>query len=77
MRAVHSSVYAIALLYLSMTPRGELEGVYTFLVPASQHMVALNGVHCDAGHQDQQWMLALVQERFWWPMMVEDCKALV
>ena len=22
-------------------------------------------------------MLALVQERFWWPMMVEDCQALV
>ena len=34
---------------------------------------ALNGVHCDTGHQGQQRMLALTQERFWWPMMVEDC----
>ena len=65
------------LLYLSMTPKGELDGVLASLVPASQHTAALNGVHCDTGHQGQQQTLALVQEHFWWPMMVEDCKALI
>ena len=33
------------LLYLSTTPKGELEGVLAFLVPSSQHTAALNGVH--------------------------------
>ena len=40
------------------------------------HMV-LNGVHRDASHQGQQRTLALTQERFWWPMMAEDCHAIV
>ena len=39
--------------------------------------MALNGVHHDAGHQGQQRTLALTQERFWWPMMAEDCCTLV
>ena len=58
-------------------PKGEVEEVLAFLVPTSQHTVALNGIHHDTGHQGQQRMLALVQECFWWPMMAEDCKALV
>ena len=65
------------LLYISTMPKGELEGVLAFLVPSSQCTMALNSIHQDAGHQDQQRMLVLVQEHFWWPMMVEDCKALV
>ena len=60
-----------------MMPKGELAGVLAFLVPFHQHTTALNGVHWDAGHWGQQRMLALVQECFWWPMMVEDCKTLV
>ena len=36
-----------------------------------------NGVHHDAGHQGQQITLALTQERFWWPMMAEDCRVIV
>ena len=39
--------------------------------------LTLNGVHHDAGHQGQQRTLALTQERFWWPMMAEDCHAIV
>ena len=39
--------------------------------------MVLNSIHHDAGHQGQQKMLALAQEHFWWPMMVEDCKTLV
>ena len=73
----NSLVLNKGLLYISMTPKGELEGVLAFLVPSSQCVMALNGIHWDAGHQGQQRMLALLQECFWWPMMVKDCKALV
>ena len=52
------------LLYLSTMPKVELEGVLAFLAPASQPTA-------------QQGTLALVQECFWWPMMIEECKALV
>ena len=62
---------------MSTTPKGEAEGVLTFVVPVGQHRTALDGVHYDVGHQGQQRALALAQERFWWPMMAEDCCALV
>ena len=68
---------SIGLLYASTTPKGEVEVVLAFLVPTDQHRMALNGVHHDVGHQGKQRMLALTQERFWWPMMVEDCQAVV
>ena len=75
---IHKSlVLSKGLLYISMMPKGELAGVLAFLVPSSQCTMALNGIHHDAGHQGQQRMLALAQECFWWPMMVEYCKALV
>ena len=70
-------VLSKGLLYISTTPKGEVEGVLAFLVPTGQHRVALNGVHCDVGHQGQQRRLALAQECFWWPMRVDDCRALV
>ena len=65
------------LMYVSTTLKGETEGILTFVVPVGQHHTMLNGVHHDAGHQGQQRTLALAQERFWWPMMAEDCHALV
>ena len=64
-------------MYMSTTPKGETEGVLAFVVPVGQCQMVLNGVHCDAGHQGQQRTLALTQERFWWPMMAEDCCAIV
>ena len=70
-------VLSEGLLYISTTPKGEVEGVLAFLVPSSQCTAALNGIHHDTGHQGQQRMLALAQEHFWWPMMAEDCMALV
>ena len=73
----NSLVLSKGLLYISTMPKGEVEGVLAFLVPTSQCTAALNGVHCDAGHQGQQRMFALAQECFWWPVMAEDCKALV
>ena len=65
------------LMYVSTTPKGETEGVLTFVVPVGQHHMALNGMHWDVGHQGQQRTLALTQERFWWPMMAEDCHTIV
>ena len=65
------------LMYVSTTPKGETEGVLTFVVPVGQCHMTLNGVHHDASHQGQQRTLALTQERFWWPMMAEDCCAIV
>ena len=59
-----SLVLSKGLLYMSTTPKGEMEGVLTFLVPSSQHTAALNGIHHDAGHQGQQRTLALAQKRF-------------
>ena len=65
------------LMYVSTTPKGKTEGVLTFVVPVGQCRMALNGVHHDTSHQGQQRTLALAQERFWWPMMAEDCRAIV
>ena len=65
------------LMYVNMTPKGNTEGVLAFIVPVGQCHLALNGVHHDAGHQGQQRTLALTQERFWWPMMAEDCHTIV
>ena len=65
------------LMYVSTTPKDETEGVLTFVVPVGQCRMVLNGVHHDASHRGQQRTLALMQERFWWPMMAEDCCAIV
>ena len=75
---IHNSlILSKGLLYISTMPKGELEGVLAFLVPSSQCTMALNGIHWDAGYQGQQRTLNLVQEHFWWPIMVEDCNALL
>ena len=53
-RVCNSLTMSKGLLYLSTTPKGELEGVLAFSVPSSQRTAVVNGVHCDAGHQGQQ-----------------------
>ena len=73
----NSLVLSKGLLYISTMPKGEVGGVLAFLVPMGQHRVALNGVHHGTGHQGQQRTLALVQEQFLWPIMVDNCRALV
>ena len=65
------------LMYVNITPKGETEGLLAFIVPPTHRHMTLNGVHRDAGHQGQQRTLALAEEHFWWPKMVEDCWALV
>ena len=76
-RACNSLVLSKGLLYVSTTPKGEVGGILAFVVPTGQCPTALNGVHHDMGHQGQQRTLALMQEWFWWSMMVDDCQALV
>ena len=61
------------LMYMSTTPKGETEGVFTFIVPVDQCRMALNSAH----REGQQRTLALTQERFWWTMMAEDCCVIV
>ena len=73
----NSLVLNKGLLYVSTMPKGEAEGIFTFLVLTRQHHTDLNGVRHDTGHQGQQRMLALAQECFWWLMMVEGYRALV
>ena len=75
---IHNSlILNKGLMYMSTTPKGETEGVLAFVVPVGQCKMVLNGVHCDAGHKGQQRTLVLAQERFWWPMMAEDCHMIV
>ena len=76
-RICNSLVLNKGLMYMSTTLKGKTEGVLTSVVPVGQHQMALNGVHHDASHQGQQRTLALTQERFWWPMMAKDCRAIV
>ena len=75
---IHNSlILNKGLMYVSTTPKGKTEGVLTFVVPVGQCCMTLNGVHHDASHQGQRRTLALAQERFWWPMMAEDCRAIM
>ena len=75
---IHNSlILNKGLMYMSATLKGETEDVLAFVVPVGQCRMALNGVHHDASHQGQQTTLALAQERFWWPMMAEDCCTIV
>ena len=76
-RVQNSVILDKDLLYLNVTPKGEAEGVATFVVPTDQCRVTLNGLHRDTGHQGQARTLALAQERFWWPTLVKDCKAMI
>ena len=69
----NSLVLSKGLLYVSTTPKGEAEEILAFVIPTGQCSTALNGVHHDAGHQGQHRTLALTQEWFWWPMLVDDC----
>ena len=73
----NSLILGKGLMYINTTPKGEAEGVLAFVIPVGQWHLVLNSVHCDVGHQGQQRTLAIAQERFWWPMMAEDCRAIV
>ena len=61
------------LMYVNIMPKGETEGLLAFVVPSAHRRTALNSMHRNARHQGQQRTLALAEERFWWPKMIEDC----
>ena len=46
----NSLILSKGLLYMSTTPKEEMERVLAFLVPSSQCTAALNSIHHDAGH---------------------------
>ena len=49
---IHNSlILNKGLMYMSITPKGETEGVLAFVIPVGQCHLVLNGVHHDAGHQ--------------------------
>ena len=55
--------------YHCCTLAGKLEEVLQFVVPMAHWVAAMNTCHQDAGHQGQQWILYLLQDQFWWPIM--------
>ena len=58
---IHNSlILNKGLMYVSTTPKGETEGILTFVVPVGQCWMVLNDVHHDASHQGQQRTLALM-----------------
>ena len=59
-------------LYLCSMPKGENENLLLFVVPKTHQVAALNGCHCDAGHQGHDCTLSLLQECFWWPGMANQ-----
>ena len=58
--------------YLCTTPKGKSEDLLLFVVPREHWVTALSGCHWDAGHQDHEHTLSLLQEHFWWPGMTNQ-----
>ena len=60
-----------------MTPKGECEDLMLVVVPKAHQVATLNGCHQDAGHQDHDHTLSLLQEHFWWPGMVSQMQQVI
>ena len=59
-------------LYPHSMPKGKNEDLLLFVVPKVHQVAVLNGCHRDAGHQDHDHTLSLLQECFWWPGMTNQ-----
>ena len=46
--------------------------VKCFIVLRAHRRTAIDGCHCDAGHQGKKRMESLVSDRLWWPGIYED-----
>ena len=57
-------------LYLCSMPKGKAKDILLFVVPKAHWVTTLNGCHRDAGHQDHDSTLSLLQEHFWWLGMI-------
>ena len=64
-------------LFLHSTPKGEDEDLLLVIVPKAHWTGALNGCHQDAGHQDHDHTLSLLQEHFWWPGMAKQMRQVI
>ena len=64
-------------LYLCSTPKGENEDLLLFVVPKVHQTAALNGCHCNVGHQGCEHTLSLLQECFWWPGMAKQMRQVI
>ena len=65
------------VLYHHHALPGELEEVLHFIVSMAHWVAAMNRCHQDAGHQDQQQTLYLLQDWFWWPSMVMQMQKVI
>ena len=64
-------------LYLCSMPKGENEDLLLFLVLKAHQTATLNECHRDAGHQDCDHTLSLLQEHFWWPGMAKQIRQVI
>ena len=58
-------------------PKGEDEDLLLFIVPRAHQIATLNGCHWHAGHQGHDCTLSFLQERFWWPGMVNQMRQVI
>ena len=60
------------LLYYRYKPKYLIEEVKCFLVPRAHRRTAIDGCHCDTGHQGKKRTESLISDQFWWPGVYED-----
>ena len=53
-------------------PKYQIEEVKCFVVPRVHRRTAIDGCHCDAGHQGKKRTESLISDQFWWPGVFED-----
>ena len=60
------------LLYHRYMPKYQVDEVKSFIVLRAHRRTAIDGCHCDAGHQGKKRTESLVSDRFWWSSVYED-----
>ena len=58
-------------------PKYQIEEVERFIVPRAHRRTAIDGCHCDAGHQGKKRTESLIPDQFWWPGVFEDVNRVV
>ena len=60
------------LLYYRYKPEYQSGEVKCFVVPRAHQRIAIDGCHCDAGHQGKKRSKSLISDPFWWPGVFEN-----